>query len=117
MALRFSVTLKSIPVEIEEEGKVKTYTLRELKGPDRDAWLNVLSKRMKFDAKGTPQGISNYAGMFSGLVAKCLYDEKGQLVPEEVIQSWPAPVSMQLYLEAQKLSGLEANAGENAKNS
>lgn len=110
--LKFSLRLKEMSVSIDD----KPHVLRELSGKQRDAYLNEIGPRMKFNVEGKTEGLTNYDGLQSGLLALCLYDEGGVLVKEKVLQEWPASVLSDLFDAAQKLSGLDKGAEKKAKN-
>lgn len=104
--LTFNLTFKEQSVEvIDGNGGHRILTLRELDGVKRDAYLDAMSKRMKFE-KGQPAGLSSFAGMQAHLVSLSLFDEKGTNVPQTEIEKWPASVQSALYEAAQELSGL-----------
>ena len=114
--LKFELKLKELSVEmVGTDDQAKTYTLREVSGKQRDLFLNDMSKRVDF-AKGEAQSISNFEGLQAGLLALCLYDENNKLVTKDVIQGYPSSVISSLFAEAQKLSGLDADAENEAKN-
>lgn len=110
--LKFSLTLKEVTVSLDDE----SYVLRELSGKQRDMYLNEIGPRMKFNAEGKTEGLTNYEGLQSGLLALCLYDKDGELVAEKVLQGWPASVLSDLFDAAQELSGLDKGAETKAKN-
>lgn len=116
-ALKFTLTLKTIPVEIDG----RKYTLKELTGKQRDAYLTKNSAKMKF-VKGKPAGLTTFDGVQTDLLTECLFDEKNQLVTAAEMANWPAHVQEQLFTEARKLSNLrqekqaEEDDEEQAKN-
>jgi len=112
MSLKFTLKLKTLPVELDE----KQYTLTELTGQQRDAYLNVSANRVKMDEKGKVTGIKNFDGLQTHLLSLSMRDPQGQLVLETEIKGWPSTVVEALYAESQKLSGLATGkeAGEEA---
>lgn len=116
--LSFSLKLKELPVKIETtKGIEKTYTLKELTGAGRDAYMDDFSTRTIRDKDGKPTAQMTKTKNFqAGLLHSCLFDDKDKPVDVEVIQSWPSNVVSDLFLAAQELSGLGRAAGEEAKN-
>lgn len=115
--LKFSLVLKEVPVSVTDaEGVEQTYILRELMGSQRDTYLNEMGGRMKFNAEGKTEGLSNYEGLQSGLLSLSLRDENDELVKKSVLQEWPASVLSSLFDVAQELSGLDKGAEAKAKN-
>ena len=104
--MKFSLKLKEVPVCIEDlDGKERTFTMRELTGAQRDAFLDSMAKRMKY--VGTQvQGLSKYEGLQAELLSYCLYDDNNEAVKAVELQKYPAGVLTALFDEAQKLSGL-----------
>lgn len=105
IAVKLSKT--KIPVQIEgEDGQVKTYELREMKSSARDAYMDRLNSRMRFDKEGKPIGLDKYEGLQADLLSNTLHDDQGKLVPASVIQDWPASATSELFKAAQKLNHL-----------
>ena len=103
--LNFTLKREELPVIIDGED----YVLVELDGVERDKYLNDISGRAKFNAKGKSVGITTFTGLNAGLVATCLkkiVSGERQAVPVSTIQGWPAKVSSGLFDAAKKLSGL-----------
>lgn len=122
--LKFKLTRKTLPVELEDENGVTTkYTLRQMDGAQRDEFLNDQARRMEVvgtNPDGTQQTkISDFTGLHAKLLSLCLTeDATGKPPTLATIQSWPADVQQELYKEAKKLNGLgeaEAAAKEAAK--
>jgi hypothetical protein len=117
----YSLKLKSENIPIEDDhGIVQNYVLKELKGSQRNAYLGKSSKRlaMKRDRAGeTDVTVRDYTGMCSDLLGLCLYGPDGILVKAEVIDEWPSEMQMDLFIKAQKMSGLDKKSEEDAKNS
>lgn len=116
--LNFSLVLKEIPVTLaEEDGTVIYAILKEITGMERDTYLNGVTKRMKFGADGKPTGVSSFNGLNSSLLAICLFDKAtDKPIPLPKINGFPAKVQESLHQAAEKLSGLEMGAKEEAKN-
>ncbi len=114
--LKFSVKLKSVPVEIEGTDGVKHQcTLKELTGKQRDIYLNDMGKRMTF-VKGEPAGLNDFEGLQTGLLTLCLFDENNTPIAKEVLEGYPSGVLTKLFVAAQELSGLAVDATATAKN-
>lgn len=111
---KFTISLKKQPVEID--GKI--YTVVELTGKQRDAFLNTSANRVKLDDKGNAVGMRNFDGIHTHLVSMCLRDPEDKLVPESTIKEWPATAVEALFKLSQTLSGLgdPGAAAEVAKN-
>lgn len=114
---KITIKRKEIPLQIEhEDGTEHAYTLREMKGGDRDTYLNKASKKVKLGADGKPVTIADHTGLCSDLLAMTVYDAQNNLVSYEVISSWPSSAQMELWKMALELCGLAAGATEAAKN-
>lgn len=110
--LVFTAKLKETPVEIDGA----SYTLKELSGAQRDAYLDTVGERMRYDEKGNPKGIKTFKGMQAELICRSLTDSNGVLVKKEVVSTWPASVQDGLFKAAQNLSELGNEAVDEAKN-
>lgn len=110
--LEFETTLKEIEVVIDG----KPYILRELDGHQKGRYLNSMKDRIKLNAKGEVQSFSDYSGLESALLSKCLYDENGVLVQASIMngnekqKGWPSTMLTALFNTAQTLSGLTEEA-------
>lgn len=114
---KISTRRKTIPVELEDDsGVVRKFTLKELSGPLRDKYLNFQQTKFKFTADGKSQTIKDVTGLYTKLIAESLFDENGNSVPESVIDTWSSSAQSELFKLAQKLSGLDNKAEEDAKN-
>ena len=105
-ALKFTLEVKQIPVEIDGEA----YVLQELNGRERDKYLNDITARVKIGPDGKPAGMKNFDGMQGNLLVASLRKKEGSeliSVPFNTIQGWPAKMQSALFMEAQKLSGLD----------
>jgi hypothetical protein len=108
MPLSFEVKLDRIPVVLTVEGKRLEYSLRELDGTDRDAFVQSMQDRAD---KGSDV-ISNVIGLQSSLLCKSLYDENGTAVTAEKCQKFPSTMLSELFIASQKLSKLDENESE-----
>lgn len=114
---RFTLKLKEIPIELEDkDGNVGTFTLRDIDGAERDAFLNTMAQRYRYDGEGKPVNIKDFNAYQSSLITRCLFDPAGKAVPVNELQKWPAQVLSQLFDMLQELVGMDAKAVEKAKN-
>lgn len=111
-AVRLSAIRKTQPIELEigldDSGTpvVKQYSIKELTGADRDAWLSEQSTKYDKGKDGKPSEIVNYEGMYSTLLKYCFYNDKNALVPEKEIQDLPSATQEALHGIATELNGL-----------
>jgi len=117
MELSFTIKLKEIPIRMTlESGEEVVYKLKELTGQQRDDFLTGMSKRVNINDSSEDIDIKDFNGLQASLVSKSLYDEKNNLVPIDIVQSYPATVVSKLFEESQKLSGLDRISEEEVKN-
>lgn len=127
--MEFELELTKAPVKFKEPdtGNVVELALIELTGADRDKYLNTLPGRT-----GAKSGrISNFSDMQLDLILRCLFyatHEKdadtlkvtvvtvSDKYPAAKIRKLPARVQMSLFTRIQKMSGLENDAKDEAKN-
>jgi len=110
---RFSKKLKTMIVEIEEDdGQVREYTLCEISGPQRDAFLALREKFIEGD-KLKEGAISAIAAK---LLSMSLRDPEGKMMSEMEALNLPAETQQDLFTESIKLSGMDKKANESAKN-
>jgi phage FluMu protein gp41 len=109
VALSFDLRLRSIPIvmTVEDDKKVE-YTLKELNGKDRDAYMQDMRGRME---KGSDR-INNFVGMQAALLSKSLFDENGTAVSTDKVQKLPSSMLNKLFSEAQDLSDIGADDDE-----
>lgn len=113
----YELELQEYHFKTRFKGKEESFILKEMEGPDRDNWMNHLSKRMIKDKDGTRTNtLKSYDGIQATLLSMCVYDESNKLVPQEVITKWPAKMQTDLFRRAQKMSGLGDESEEEAKN-
>lgn len=114
------ISLAQVPVKLRMlDGTVKTYIVREMPGDKLEAFMQENKDRMDVVMEGTElkvRGIKSYQGMFAGLLGRCLCSENGQLVPIEVINTFPGRVQQILCSKAQKLNALTPEAEDKAGN-
>jgi len=115
--MRVSLRLKEVSIELEgEKGEVKKWKLRELNGTDRNGYLNKMSSRVKTGKDGKSVGIKSFDGFQADLLSLCLYDENGELVSAEDIETLPSNAQQKLFEKAQEISGLNVGSEEIEKN-
>ena len=117
--LRFSTLLKELPVFLTgKEGVEKRFTLRELTGFQRATYNESFDVKIEMEDGKAKATAGEGFKMFSAkqFLAMCLYDENDKLVTEEVIGNYPATVVEKLHAAALKLSGMDVEAFEKAKN-
>ena len=113
----FELEFESLPVRIRnpQSGEVEEYLLVELSGVDRDKYMNLMGKRLVVVGKGSK--ISDYTNLEAELISRSLkHVDSGKFVAVDKIKHWPAKVISKLFKEAQRISGLDAEATAEAKN-
>ena len=124
----------SVPVTLTIKGVKKFYILREVNGQARDLYLNNLAGRLK--GGGDASHVKDFRDMQANLLSRCIYKkvtadkedppskstpdqlEKMEEIPVtiEELRSWPARIQALIFDRAQKLSGLDTEAEEEAGN-
>ena len=94
-------------VMVTEDGTERDYIIREMVGHVRDAYLTKMSGKFEFNGKGDVTKIKNFDGLQANLLAKCLHDDDGKLVPLGTVQGFPATAQAQMFKAAQTLNGLD----------
>jgi hypothetical protein len=83
-------------------------------GTERDKFLDDFNTRLKYS--GTEiQGLNKYEGLQAGLLSRCLYNDKDELVTEAELQKFPASVLNSLFQAANDLSKLTLTNEDMAK--
>lgn len=98
------------------DGVEKKYSLREMLGKDRDAYLTKMGDKVRYNANGKVTGIKSFDGLQASLLEKCLYDENDHLVSVTDIQNFPTKTQNELFKLAQDLNGLSQKAEDESKN-
>ena len=96
----------------------RVYRIREFGGTELSAYMADMGKRMKYGADGKPVGMSSYEDIESGLVARCLHEQKdGQWVKVELtkVKSWSSSTIKALYAICQQINGMGDEATAAAK--
>jgi hypothetical protein len=52
--------------------------------------------------------MTEFKGVFSGLISRCMFDSAGNKVPKEVIDKWGGSLQQTLFAECRKLNGFDA---------
>lgn len=113
---RFTTKRAKVQIVVEDEtGQERYMTLVEMMGDQRDQYLTLMGARIKVGSNGEPVGISNFDGLQSSLITRCLVDEDGKPVPENRIKKWPASCQVGLFDLCQKMNRLTKEAQEEAK--
>jgi hypothetical protein len=115
-AIRLSAIRKSQPIELETqdntgEAVVLLYSVKEMTGAERDAWLSEQSAKYGDGEKE----VADYKGIYSTLLKYCFYGPTGSLVPESEIQLLPAAAQEALHGIALDVNGLKKNKAEDAE--
>lgn len=104
------------------DGREEDYLVREMTGPDRDAYLQDMLNRTKRNPDGTTS-ITQAGNLQSFLVSKCLYsttvktaDGQPARVTMQEINLWPVTVLDAVFKLCQEVSGLDENKDESVKN-
>src|SRR5690606_1747028 len=100
-----------------EDGTIRSYTVRELSGKERDEYLTETSKRFRTDQSGKAIGVRDFDGLQSSLLVRCMTDdETNKLVTVNFLAGLPARIQEDLYERARKISKLNKEAKAEAKN-
>ena len=119
----------AIPFSIKIKGTKKWYCVGHMSGTARDAYLKELMSVSKISvaADGTSKvDLISYDGMSTMLLKHCVYgytrnadgtgNSTGDLVPSDVIGSFPAPVLDKLVAKANAINALGEETLTTAKN-
>lgn len=99
----------------DRTGKEALFIIRELDGDQRDGFTNLLTSRTRY-VDGKPHGLKDSSGIYARMIHMALWDDKGQKVPEAMINKWPARVQEALVKKIVAISGLTALSEKLAKN-
>lgn len=83
----------------------KRYELREADTETSIRYQNFMMQCTKFEG-GQPVAVIGLASAKPEVVSACLYDENGDRVPVEVVNSWPARITNKLFDWVQENSDL-----------
>lgn len=105
--VKISVLRKSQPVDVEvEDGALVRYYVKEMTGAQRDSYFNKTAQKTRTDDKGEVVSMKDYSGLYSTLLAFCVYDSDHKLIPEQKIQDWPDTAQKHFFGIARKLNNL-----------
>lgn len=106
-AVKISVLRKSQPVDVEvDDGNLVRYYVKEMTGAQRDQYFNKTAAKTKTDEKGEVVSMKDYNGLYSTLLAFCVYDSDHKLIPESKIQEWPDTAQKHFFGIAKRLNNL-----------
>lgn len=124
--LTFKSRIQKRPVVIQVEddkGKVaseKKFELREMTAAQRDQYLTDLQSRFRLNKDGVAVGMKDFIGLQANLLSLCMFNEQGEPVSRDDVQTWPASCVTQLFKAAKEINHLadETKAAEleSAKN-
>jgi hypothetical protein len=97
----------TIPVTLKTKDGVKNFTLHEASGKAVRKWRNAQIGKAKW-VGGKFVGPGEIAESDITLIAQCLKDEQGKLVPFEVIGSWKNPTIDGIFKILKKISHIDA---------
>lgn len=98
MSKKFSKRGKVEDIILEDENGVETkYTIREFSETARETFIDDQMKKAEYTPKGELVRVIDHKGIRTRLLAECLFDAKGTLVPEAEIAGWPDSLVGGLY--------------------
>lgn len=100
------------PRQIEVQIGDKSYVLKEASEDAAAKYQNALFRSTTLGPDMKPVKVDGLADIEPLLVSLCLYDGEGNLVPLDVIRSWPARIVKKLYQWVRENSDLEGGEGE-----
>jgi hypothetical protein len=99
---KFTLAIKSEVVEIDGVN----WTVKELTGLERDAWLSKGAGRYTMSDDGKITSINSFDNHQADLIVLALHDQDGKPPLLADVQKWPASVQEDLYNLASELSRL-----------
>lgn len=126
----FTLDLKMIPVKLHnpEHNDTRWYVIREMDADRRDKYFDRIGNRLEVKSDGTSR-VKKFSGTQSDLLTLCMYEAEvddsadepqvthvGKIVDLKTVLKLPARVQERLFEIAQRLSGLDDQAEERAKN-
>jgi len=117
--LKFTTKLKEKVVLLTgEDGKEKKFKLKELTGDQREEWNKLFDYTIVVEDGKTSAKPGKDFKMPSpkAFLSICFYDPEDKLVSAEVIGAYPQTMLDTLHLEGLKLSGMDPEAIQKAKN-
>lgn len=114
--MEFTLIRKEEPVTItQEDGTKLACCLKEITGEQRNSYTTMLMRNMKTE-NGKPIGFRSYDGIETDLIIMSLYKPDGKTFTKKEVDAFPSTMQKALFEAAQKLSGMDAAAEEEAKN-
>lgn len=116
--LRFSRKPQTEFFDVENEDGIPTrYSCREMTGAQHTAFTTDMLDKMEVDPKtGDVTGFKSMDGVVAALITRTVYDDSGNPVTAEWVDSCPFSMLSELHALAQELSGLDIGATDAAKN-
>ncbi len=99
--LEFSTKLKEVPIKLDGD----LFTLRELNGDARDAYMDMIADRMTV-SEGKVTSITKYSGLQIKLISDSLFDAEDKNVSVETVGKFPSSVIQTLFDAAAELSDI-----------
>lgn len=113
---RYKLKRKEESIEIEDAiGVVHKYTLRELDGPGREAYMTFMANTVDLTKKGAARGVKSLKGMHTFLISKCLFDSMNVPITSVVMDQWPGSVLAGLFEDCKRISGIDQDDEDTEK--
>lgn len=112
VCLEILLDIKEEKIKMKQGITEKYFTLREMTGFERDAYMMGMGKRMQ-DKEGV-EGIMDFENIQADLISRCLYDNNNALVTVAVISKWPASAQQTLFDKCEEINGLKKNPAKKA---
>lgn len=108
---------KRVSLKLKDaKGVTKQFWLIGMNGTERENYIDSMQKRVKMNKKGDVIGMSTMVGVHADLIGRHMQDDQGKKVPPSFINSLPADVQARIARRCRKISGLDEEAQEAAKN-
>ncbi len=113
----FRLKLKEVPIRLvgATDGMTRNYTIRQMTGVIRDAYLEWQRQRVDRHEDGSVK-ILNYMDLEAHLIALMLHDDKGVPVPITEIRQYPDEIQEELFRICNNVQGMGKEGLEAAKN-
>jgi hypothetical protein len=113
---RYKLKQKTESIELEDaNGVIHKFTIRELDGPGREAYMTFMSNTVDLSKKGAARGVKSLKGMHAYLISRCLFDAQNVPVTEIVMKGWPGSVIASLYEDCKRVSGIDQDDEDSEK--
>lgn len=101
----------------KKDGTPRECYIQELDGSERDDFLNFMGSRTKISSDGRSGVIKDFKKLHARLISVHLHDAATEkLLTEDEIQEFPSTAIAKLHEMCKKLSALDEDAKEKAKN-